>query len=134
MKTINLRLSVVLLVPIAFGCGQREFVGQSESPFPDETLTDVATYATQLSNVLILSERQLPVPDHVVQRGEGYVGRRVRARVVGTPWASPHTSERAPQEIEITVAGWVYKSGDLIPFTIASSPRIEVGESTGSRC
>lgn len=101
-------------------------IGSGDGIFPAETLTDWASYAIQVSEVSILSEREIPPPDSVHERGEGYIGRTVSVSIGQTFWTSPGGGATADNQ-DIIVAGWVLQNGTRHLFAVAMSPRLEVG-------
>ncbi len=103
-------------------------IGRGEGLYPSTTLTDWVSWSLQLSQVLVLEESEIPPPQTVADRQEGYLGRKVRVRVERTIWTSPQATETAPAEFEFAVSGWVLRrGGKKIRFALLDCPRIEVG-------
>jgi hypothetical protein len=102
------------------------YVGHGSSPFPAESLTSWVSYAEQVSEVSVLSETEIPPPEAVLERREGYIGRKINVRIVETLWTSPGATD-ATGDLQIVVAGWLLKGDKRIPFGMVKSPRLEVG-------
>jgi hypothetical protein len=105
--------------------------GIGEGVFPHETLIDWVSYAVQVSEVTVASESEIPPPPAVLERREGYIGRRARFRVERTFWKSPGAitpgATPDPAEVEIVVVGWVLHDGVRRRMAFRNSPRMEVG-------
>jgi hypothetical protein len=101
-------------------------VGHGEGRFPTATLTDWASLAEQLSAVTIVSEAEIPPPASVLERREGYIGRRVTARIDQSVWVRINAAEQTGT-MEWNAAGWIFKGERKIPFYLERSPRLEVG-------
>jgi len=111
------RTLVLLALPCAAsvlalaGCvGQHTVNAGGSDRFPSETLTDWVSYADQVSVITVTAEHVIPPPADVEERGEGYIGREVTARIETTIWRRPGAPE-APAEIRYYAAGWVLKEG-----------------------
>jgi hypothetical protein len=107
-------------------------VGIGEDLVPAESLTDWVSYSVQVSQVFVTSEQEIPPPRAVLDRGEGYIGRKVRLRVDRTFWTSTGAispgATPSPKELDVVVAGWLLQQGGKrILFALVDSPRIEVG-------
>jgi hypothetical protein len=107
------------------------FATTSEGTFPARTLTDWVSYAVQVSEVTVLSERELRPPPAVWERGEGYIGRQARLRIDRTLWKSPGALTPGampdPAEVNVVVAGWVLRARVRHRMAFKDSPRLEVG-------
>lgn len=101
-------------------------LGFSSDRFPSEDLSHWVTYPTQISVVTVVSEREIPPPARVLERGEGYVGRSVELRIDRTLWSAPEV-EAQTGNIEFVASGWLRKGDKQIPFGSADGPRLEVG-------
>ena len=101
-------------------------VGEGSDRFPSETLSDVSSYADQLSVVTVVDESEIAPPSEVVERGEGYVGRTVTLRIEQTVWKRKG-GPTARGTIRTTVQGWVLQDGVRRPFAVAGGPRLELG-------
>ncbi len=98
-----------------------EVVG-ADSVLPNSSMVDWVSYADQVAVVHILGESEIPPPVEVWERGEGYIGRTVEARVERDLWVA---SGRVPLSgnVEIVDWGWHLKDGEKRPFR----GRMEVG-------
>lgn len=105
-----------------------------DSAFPSETISDVITYADQVSEFIVVSER-----DGKPEGGqEPYIPRYVTIRIVANLWEGPRINGRSDllgstvdSEVEILTWGSV-TGGDINEpraITAQGEPRLEVGES-----
>jgi hypothetical protein len=101
-------------------------IGSGEGPFATATLNDWASVAEQLSAITIVSEAEIPPPASVLQRREGYIGRRVTAQIDQNVWVRKGVAEHTGT-MEWNAAGWILKGDRKIPFYLEQSPRLEVG-------
>jgi hypothetical protein len=107
---------------------ERTVVAASGYPrWPAEALADWVGFADQVSVVTITAESQLPWQEEVKATGEGYVGRRVTARIDSTIWSRPQAPS-ADGSIDMVVDGWAVKNNELFPLVERGAHRIEVGE------
>ena len=124
-------LAAGVTVVVSAGCreGSGDFVvGDGDGLYPAETLTDWVSWAVQVSRVEILREEEVPPPQAVLDRGEGYIARKVFVRVLETVWSSRHAKELAPTEFAFLGSGWVLRNdGRKVRFALRNSARIEVG-------
>lgn len=145
--SLTIVAAVVILALESFGCSNRGqdplsggedagvaprvVVGRVENIFPSRTVVDWVSYAARVSEVVVLSEAEIPPAATVLERGEGYVGRRVVLRIGETFWASsgalPPGASPTPTEVDVVVAGWVLMKGERFLFALEDSPRFEVG-------
>ena len=82
---------------------------------PNESLQDWVTYADQISVVTVLDEREVTPAPGVLERGEGYLGRRVTLRIDQTVWVAPG-AQASQGEISMVTLGWALTEGRKIPF------------------
>ncbi len=101
-------------------------VGHGDGLFPAETIKDLVSYAYHVVEVAVLGEDQIPPPQRVFTRGEGYVGRQVAVQVNDVIWSAPG-APNIPAETRMVVSGWILKNEQLSPFSMVQSPRLEVG-------
>ena len=101
-------------------------LGAGLERFPSEELIYWVTYPTQISVVTVVSEAEIPPPDSVTERGEGYIGRAVELRIDRTLWSAPDV-EAQTGNFELTVFGWLRKGDNQIPFGPIDGHRLEVG-------
>ena len=137
-RTFAVLISVAVIVAaVAVAAMTTALGGRDEPPpemvrvfglerFPSDDLSYWVTYPTQVSVVTVVSEAEIPPPDRVIERGEGYVGRSVGLRVDRTLWSAPKV-EAQTGIIEFVAFGWLHKGDNQIPFGSADGPRLEVG-------
>lgn len=123
-----------LAVIAAVACGDSTSSGPSVAggnaswKFPHSTLTDWVSYADQVSVLTVLEEEEIPPPPEVIERGEGYIGRRITVRVEETVWAR----SGAPSvvgEFQTRVLGWTMHDSERRPTVLGGAyPRLEVGD------
>jgi hypothetical protein len=106
-------------------------VGIAEEAFPSSSLADWVSYSVKVCSVTVIEEEEIPPPETVYQRREGYIGRRIRVRVDGTLWVSDGAVtpgiDRSADTLAIVVGGWVVRNGVRYRFALERSPRLEVG-------
>jgi hypothetical protein len=132
-------LSISIAVLGGLGCsdagidsspGGEVVVGIGEELFPSDALTDLVSYAAQVSQVTVLAENEIVPPASVVTNQEGYIGRKVSVHVDKTFWTSQGAIDPGatsdPVDFEIVVSGWVVRAGKRVLFALKDSPRIEV--------
>jgi hypothetical protein len=105
---------------------RRIVTAHGDAFFPNETLADWVSFARQVSEVTVLSEREIPPPKGVLERKEGYIARSVRLRVDRNLWVEGDGKNLAPTEFEIFVAGWLLKGDSQLLIGAANSPRVEL--------
>lgn len=116
-------VATLLVAAIVAGC-----VGDDDHPapvaasmeekFPSESLSDWVSYAQQVSVLTVLSEAQVPPPDEVWQRKEGYIGRIVTVRIDHDLWVAPGATP-VHGEQQMLDWGWLLKGERLTPFSKA---------------
>jgi hypothetical protein len=129
---------LVPVISVSIACSSQDagpsaplvpIVGQGEGRFPSQTLTDWVSYSIQLAEIKVLSEKDIPPPRAVLDRKEGYIGRTIVVEVTRTFWSSTGAAPPVPTTFGLKVSGHVLKGEARIPFSIALSPRLEVGGS-----
>ncbi|MGH3691784.1 MAG: hypothetical protein ACRDWD_06935 [Acidimicrobiia bacterium] len=102
--------------------------GQSDLTelFPSDTLTDLVSYADQVSIVSVQDEEALPADPADVERGEGYVGRDATLELQDTIWHREGAPSKG-ESLRITTEGWVLQDGRRLRFANWGAPRLEVG-------
>jgi hypothetical protein len=129
------RIVMACVAPLAWaaGCSSSDeemlppIWGTADGLFPAATLTDWVSYVARLSQVSVVSEEEIPPPRDVLERREGYIGRKVLVRIENDIWLSSGHSTAPPMETKITVAGWVLQGDRRHRFILRDSPRIETG-------
>lgn len=75
-------------------------VSGADSVLPNVGLADWISYGNQVAVVLVMSEAELPPPQEVLDRGEGYIGRTVEVRIEEDLWLAPgHVALVGPVQI-----------------------------------
>ena len=108
-------------------------VGIGEETFPSDSLADWVSYSVKICRLTVVSEEEIPPPEAVYQRREGYIGRRVNLRVDATAWVSDGAVlagiDARADTVAIIGSGWVLRNGVRHRFALERSPRLEVGGS-----
>lgn len=112
-------------------CGQSEPGGppqaiavHGQERFPLATLSDLVSFAHQISLVTVLDEYRVPAPPGSDPKHEGYVARRVTVRIDHNLWTSP-ADETVGGTVEIGSIGWAdTEEHGLVPFV----GQLEVGK------
>lgn len=84
--------------------------------FPMTSLVDVALRADAILVGTPISEVEVEDPE-VIERGEGYLGRRITVQVDRTLWQKPGVPG-PPSSIETGGGSWRYSDGNRTPFII----------------
>jgi hypothetical protein len=108
------------------GVGGRYRCLDVEDKYPSDTLSDWVTYAHQIAQVRVVSDRALPVSEHLRETGNGYQERIASMVVERTLWLAGDASPR--HRFDLVVAGWVVHNHKRYEAAVARSPRIEVGD------
>src|SRR5665213_817882 len=124
LRNAWLVLAAAVLVLLVTACSaERHAAGSSSSAstdekFPSESLSDWVSYAQQVSVVTIVSEAQVPPPQEVWDRQEGYVGRTVTVRIERDLWTAPGVLPLRGDQTMLDW-GWLLKGERLTPLTSA---------------
>jgi hypothetical protein len=108
--------------------GVTTMTGHGSAILPYETGTDWVSYADHVIAARVESDAELPAPEDI-ERGEGYIGRRVVLRVEDKLWSRSGAPVAVPDTLELDVAGWVLHDGQRRDFVLEGGPRVEVGHS-----
>lgn len=103
-------------------------IGDSAARFPHKTLSDVVSYADQLSVVTVTNEVALPPPP---DNTGGYIARQVTLSIDRTLWNRPE-APAAVGSIPVITWGWLLEDdtnpdSQRIPFGARHAPRLGVG-------
>lgn len=101
-------------------------VGEGSDKWPSDTLSDWASYADQLSVIVVEDERALAPPPPEISGG--YIERRVTLRVDQTLWRRSH-APTVTGRFEMRDYGWLERgAGSRRPVTTVGGVRLAVGE------
>lgn len=162
-NTRSLVTALAVSAVFATSCGSESLSGAADEDglirvsatddyyWPNSTIEDWATIATQLSVVEVVAERDLPLKS---ETGEGFQARTVTLRVVETVWADGTTPwpgiepideqieekdsaafdtlehrkvEQLDGEFEFTANGWAVSGDQRRAFAAETGVRLEVG-------
>jgi hypothetical protein len=124
----------VVVLPLAFVLGVWTFASHhrsapraiacaAEDPaYPVDTLTDLVSYADQVSLATVTRER--PLPPGPEEESGGYYGRVVTVQVDDTVWRG-QASKEVPRTFEFVTWGWSGSYDD--PIAGCGGARLEVG-------
>jgi hypothetical protein len=103
-------------------------LGSGDDRLPNNTASEVVTFADHVVVAHVVSEEALPVPKEDIDRKEGLILRDVTFEVDQTLWSSP-TALPAPKAFDWTAVGWRFK-GSVDERSLAgyeNAPRFDVG-------
>ncbi len=125
----------VVVLPLAFAAGVWVFASHHRAParaiacaaedpaYPQDTLTDLVSYADEVSVAVVTGER--PLPTGPEEETGGYYGRAVTVRIEDTVWRGP-SGLTAPRTFEFVTWGWSGSYDDAIAG--CGGARLEVGK------
>lgn len=127
-------------VAVSTACGSEEsssvddnastlvLLGSGDDRLPNNTASEVVSFADHVVVAEVTSEEALPVPQEDIDRGEGLIMRSVTFRVAETIWSAPEAPPQ-PDSFDWTSLGWSFKKS-VDNRTLAgyeNSPRFNVG-------
>jgi len=126
-----------LLIALFSGCASDDggqsnadpvLTGAGDDRLPNETASDLVTFADHIAVVTVSGEEELPVPQEDIDRGEGLVSRTVTMTVDQVLW-SHASAQEAPKAVQWRVLGWTFKESpdNRVVTAMESAPRFEVG-------
>lgn len=129
-RIVVLLIALVGLAAVTAACGgsgdeRSAVVAHAEPRWPDSTLRDWVSYADQVSVVRVISESRIDPPSDVIERGEGYVGRRITIEVESTIWGRGFHEVNG--RVTMLAPGWAMHDSKEYPFVPAGGSRGEVG-------
>jgi hypothetical protein len=129
--------TVVLVCALGLaGCGNTPASEQLQNPAPpaflnvetafqDQSLQDLATYATSLVVATVKGEKESREPGDV-KHGEGYIGRTLTLAIDRTLWTQDGAPS-VPEALDVLDWGWLVHEDKRVPVTAKGSPKLEVG-------